>query len=142
MDFQLKVVAGPDTGQVFELKEKEILQIGRGPETQTKLRDPRVSRNHCHVTVADGTARVVDPGSTTGTFVNGLRVDERELHEGDVIRVGGTQLKLQRFDKEGTTTWMKDEIKPSPDLLETREMGTLRPPLNKLDVDNDQETVD
>ncbi len=40
---------------------------------------------------------IVDLGSTNGTYVNGREIDGREqLHDGDVVRVGDTELRVTR----------------------------------------------
>ncbi|MCI0637601.1 MAG: FHA domain-containing protein [Gemmataceae bacterium] len=46
---QLVVISGPDQGRVFSLAEAQTLNIGRGLNTDTKLRDAHVSRLHCQV---------------------------------------------------------------------------------------------
>ena len=50
--------------------------------------DPTVSRRHALIVrQADG-VRVLDDRSLNGVFVNGERVEWRELHDGDEIVVG------------------------------------------------------
>lgn len=46
-----------------------------------------VSANHAEVIVTGETVRVRDLGSTNGTYVNGRRVRECELVDGDVLRL-------------------------------------------------------
>ncbi len=41
----LLVVAGPDQGQTFSLQEGVTLTLGRGQQTDSKFKDPQVSRN-------------------------------------------------------------------------------------------------
>jgi pSer/pThr/pTyr-binding forkhead associated (FHA) protein len=88
----LTVIFGPDQGRSFPLAEGESLLIGRGPNTQTRLRDPDVSRVHCVAQVRDGRVLLTDSGSRSGTRVNGQPVTEHELRPGDLIEIGGTQL--------------------------------------------------
>jgi pSer/pThr/pTyr-binding forkhead associated (FHA) protein len=121
MGLQLRIVAGPDEGKTFALTPGETFQIGRGMDTQTRLHDPRVSRNHCSIEVTGDEATLIDAGSTGGTFINGQRVSERLLRSGDIIRVGGTQ--LQFVGTEGDTlSWSGERSRPTSDLMETREM--------------------
>jgi pSer/pThr/pTyr-binding forkhead associated (FHA) protein len=35
-----------------------------------------------------------DLGSNNGTFVNGNRVTEAQLHDGDIIRIGETEVEF------------------------------------------------
>ena len=51
-----------------------------------------MSRNHAEIRPSDSGYLVVDLGSTNGTKVNGRRVTERELVDGDSITFGTTTL--------------------------------------------------
>jgi pSer/pThr/pTyr-binding forkhead associated (FHA) protein len=76
------------TGQRVVLGEF-VLTIGRLPECTITLADTNVSRKHAEVR-PDGSGYVVsDLGSTNGTFVNGMRITQHELSDGDVITFGG-----------------------------------------------------
>jgi serine/threonine-protein kinase len=92
----LVVIAGPDEGRVFPLTPGEVLLVGRSRTTGTRLTDPRVSKVHCRVEWDGACPVVVDDDSTGGTFVNGVRVTARHpLQAGAIIRIGGTQLRVQ-----------------------------------------------
>lgn len=52
-------------------------------------RFPHVSTLHARVHIVDGVPTVQDLQSKNGTFVNGQRVEERALRNGDVIQLGG-----------------------------------------------------
>jgi pSer/pThr/pTyr-binding forkhead associated (FHA) protein len=56
------------------------------------INDGGVSRIHAEVRRSADGHRVVDSGSANGTTVNGERVTEHQLVDGDVIRVGDTEL--------------------------------------------------
>ena len=73
----------------------EPLTIGRLPECDVVVGDPNVSRRHAEVRRQDGQFVVVDLDSTNGTTVNGARVKERRLADGDEIAVGGTRLRFE-----------------------------------------------
>lgn len=83
------VVDGPNTRH--ELREGSNL-IGRGVEASIRLPDTGVSRLHVDVQLSRGAATVVDLGSTNGTIVNGRRVPQIVLSDGDVIRIGHSVL--------------------------------------------------
>ncbi|NKB89963.1 MAG: FHA domain-containing protein [Acidobacteria bacterium] len=55
------------------------LVTGRGSEL--------VSANHAELTVRQDGVVVRDLGSTNGTYVNGVRIDESDLKGGDVLRL-------------------------------------------------------
>lgn len=64
------------------------LQVGRGTQVDLCLTEPTVSRQHAVLEVRDGRLLVRDQDSRFGTFVNGLRVRERQLKPGDRVRFG------------------------------------------------------
>jgi serine/threonine protein kinase len=112
----LVVIAGPDNGRVFRLTGSYPLLIGRSHETETRLRDLRVSRVHCEVAMAGSDAVLTDLDSVGGTYINGQRVVEQALEVGDVIRVGDTQLRFQN-----------GEVADQPTLPPTDTMPRVRP---------------
>lgn len=69
--------------------------IGRLDECAVTLADQKVSRRHAEVRPdADGYL-VVDLGSTNGTQVNGKRITEHLLDDGDRIHLGDTEIKFE-----------------------------------------------
>jgi pSer/pThr/pTyr-binding forkhead associated (FHA) protein len=62
--------------------------LGRGTEADVQLTDTGVSRRHAQITGN----RVTDLGSTNGTRVNGTRVTEAELVDGDRLTLGTTEI--------------------------------------------------
>lgn len=68
------------------------MRIGRATESELPLKDARVSRMHARVHARDGHLVLTDLGSTNGTRVNGQRIREVVLGEGDVISIGETEL--------------------------------------------------
>ncbi|MEZ6195384.1 MAG: FHA domain-containing protein [Planctomycetota bacterium] len=69
-------------------------RIGRSEDCGLVLDDPWISREHASIEpVPGGGFRLVDLGSENGTFVNGKKVTERLLANGDVLRFGGTEVR-------------------------------------------------
>ncbi|EFV13308.1 hypothetical protein HMPREF9336_01819 [Segniliparus rugosus ATCC BAA-974] len=62
--------------------------LGRGVTAQVRLDDKAVSREHCRIWWDGQRAVLQDLGSTNGTTVNGERVSEWQLADGDVINLG------------------------------------------------------
>lgn len=105
MDKRLRVQAGPDKGLVFVLPETGIHNIGKiRQHNEICLHDMKLSRVHCQVEVDDGHAVLTDLDSESGTFVNGERVTQHELHHGDVVRVGDTEIVFQDIEVAGAET--------------------------------------
>lgn len=82
------------TGARFTLAEHAI-SIGRKPESNIVLADPNVSRNHAEIRPHGDTFVLVDLGSTNGSKVNGVRVDQRVLQDGDELTFGNTQMRFE-----------------------------------------------
>ncbi len=69
--------------------------IGRSPESGLVLTDATVSRQHAEI-VRDGDAWFIrDLGSSNGTKVNGSRVVDQILHDGDEVRFGSVTLRFE-----------------------------------------------
>ncbi len=78
--------------------------IGRDPaRAGLVLPDPAISARHCAVEhdPATGEFRVSDLGSRNGTFVNGEKIGERRLCDGDKLFVGETVLAWSLDDELG-----------------------------------------
>jgi pSer/pThr/pTyr-binding forkhead associated (FHA) protein len=67
---------------------RSVTHIGRGFAATLQLEDAGVSRRHAIVVQRRSGARILDDRSANGTWVNGRRVFDAELHNGDVIVVG------------------------------------------------------
>jgi Protein of unknown function (DUF3662)/FHA domain len=76
--------------------ESPITVIGRSSECDVVVGDPNVSRRHAEIRRMGRGYSLVDLGSTNGTEVNGQRVTETSLMNGDVIGVGTTQITFER----------------------------------------------
>jgi len=70
------------------------VRIGRAPENDIVVSDPTVSREHAEIRHVSGAYRIVDLDSSHGTFLNGQRVTDEALSEGDIIRVGSSTFRL------------------------------------------------
>lgn len=74
-------------GDAFAL-EGEVTHVGRGMAADVRLDDHTVSARHAIIVARAAGLRILDDRSTNGTVVNGRRVDEAELHDGDVVVLG------------------------------------------------------
>jgi DNA-binding NtrC family response regulator len=96
-DVLVRVVAGPDIGVGLRLAPGRT-RIGSAASCALRLSDAAVSRLHCELRVEPDGVRVVDSGSTNGTWVNGLEVAEARLLGGGAsarIEVGKTALVVE-----------------------------------------------
>jgi len=76
----------------------EPLLIGRDQQNDVVLDDPRVSRKHAEIRLRLGRYTLYDLQSTNGTYVNGRRVAEVVLNDGDQISVAGLDLIFHSAD--------------------------------------------
>src|SRR5438132_4862370 len=75
-------------------------RVGRSLSAHIRFDDPTVSRRHALIHRQDGSARILDDRSLNGVFVNGARVDMRELRDGDQVAIGRFQLHLIQLPEE------------------------------------------
>jgi len=79
------------SGRTYQLREGANV-IGRGQDAQFRLPDTGVSRRHVEVRWDGQVALLSDLNSTNGTTVNNAPVQEWQLADGDVIRVGHSEI--------------------------------------------------
>ena len=96
----LVVQRGPGAGSRY-LLDSDLSTVGRHPESDIFLDDITVSRRHVEFRREGGRFRVHDVGSLNGTYVNGDRVDDAELQNGDEVRIGKFRLIFFASDAKG-----------------------------------------
>ncbi len=82
------------SGRTYQLQEGANV-IGRGQDAQFRLPDTGVSRRHLEIRWDGQTAMLQDLNSTNGTTVNNAPVQEWQLADGDVIRVGHSEIVVR-----------------------------------------------
>jgi transcriptional regulator with GAF, ATPase, and Fis domain len=97
--FSLVVVDGPDRGLTVKLdgESSSRTYVGKSPACRIRLSDPKVSRRHATFDVVGDTLRLIDHGSTNGTMVNGLTVNDVVLRGAELVQVGDTRLQVERL---------------------------------------------
>jgi chromosome segregation ATPase len=78
---------------------KEKLTIGRTVHNDIQLKAQYVSRRHAVVVTENDHTRIVDWGSKNGIYVNGKRVSEKVLKNGDRVTVGTAEFKFEERPK-------------------------------------------
>jgi sigma-B regulation protein RsbU (phosphoserine phosphatase) len=83
-------VVSPEGSRRYARVTQAPFLIGRGAETgnHLQLSDRRISRNCAAIVTEAHRFYVEDRGQRRGIFVNGEKVDTRELQDGDVITFG------------------------------------------------------
>lgn len=91
---RLREIRPNGTERDLEL-DGSALTIGRGSDNDLVIHDSRVSRHHARLQARRGTLVFTDLRSTNGSRVNGVRVAEVVLGEGDRIELGDTVLVVE-----------------------------------------------
>ena len=96
MQVNLKVTSGPYKGRIFSFTQHDSFLIGRSPDAHLCLPEDRYfSRHHCLLEMNPPHSYLRDLGSTNGTFLNGHRVQDAFLNNGDRIQCGETVLVVE-----------------------------------------------
>ena len=90
---EIDVIDGVDRGKRLTLTSGSA-KVGTAAGLALRLTDPTVSRIHCELSLISGGVRLVDAGSTNGTFVDGHRVRDADLAIGSTLRLGATTLRI------------------------------------------------
>src|SRR6185369_16955043 len=93
---RLRLVSRDGVERVVEV-DGTPLTLGRATDNRLVLADARVSRHHARLQTRRGTLVFTDLGSTNGSRVNGVRVDECALGTGDRVQVGDTVLLVEQL---------------------------------------------
>jgi serine/threonine-protein kinase len=95
-EVHLLVSTGTDSDLKFTYTEHDTLLVGRSVHAQLRLRNDRqISRHHFRLEMNPPSCFLLDLNSSNGTFVNGVRVKERDLRDGDIVSVGQTKLTVR-----------------------------------------------
>ena len=85
-------------GDEFLREEKlalPVIKVGKLSSSHLRLEDKNVSRMHALIEVTGpGDVSIIDLSSTTGTFVNGQKVNKAKLQSGDTVVIGETRIEI------------------------------------------------
>lgn len=107
-----RLVIHPGTPQAWEIQLKPGLNfLGRGSSNDFKIEDLSISGSHCQIVVDQGSALIKDMGSTNGTFVNRVKIQESRLESGQPLRLGSVDMI---FYKDGPDAVNVNAVAPPP----------------------------
>ncbi len=69
--------------------------LGRGLESDVRLKDIKASRRHCQIVKSPKGYQCVDLSSGNGTYVNGIQIKQHLLAPGDRITIGSTTISFE-----------------------------------------------
>lgn len=97
----LEVVEGPENIRGKRVEHRGVpLVIGRAPQADLTIPDPKVSKNHAVIEKRGSSYFLVDLESLNGTILNGERIIRPEgakLQHGDDIVIAGYKIKFYIF---------------------------------------------
>jgi serine/threonine-protein kinase len=94
MSVILRVTDGPLRGEEFLFHRHDTVVVGRKQAHISIPDDGFLSRSHFLIEVDPPRCLLKDLGSRNGTLVNGVRVAETTIHDGDRIRAGQTEFTV------------------------------------------------
>lgn len=130
-------------GRKFELPPTiKRLSVGSDPACNLEVRSPAMSRRHARFERRDDGWYVIDENSATGTYIDGVRVTERRLRDGDKVQVGDTLLTLAEMIVETQfqprATDGLTGLPTKRHLLERLESARRQGPLSVIRIDVDK----
>src|SRR5262249_34926964 len=108
------------------LLDKPILLFGRHPECDIQIDSRKISRRHCCIAQVSDYLVVRDLASTNGIRINGVRVVEGRLADGDELTLGNNRYRV---------AW--DVVPSSPNPLRPPKKQTIRVPSPPADVEDE-----
>lgn len=98
---KLHILSGVLEGKVIDLIEERIT-MGRALDNMIRLEDGTISHHHAILLLDGPDYKLRDLNSTNGTRVNGMRIVETKLHNGDAVRLGSVELRFESDVKKSS----------------------------------------
>jgi len=88
--FMISIRQGPDKGASYQLLPPKVT-IGRAPENNIVLSDPKVSRASAQIDFSPEQIVITDLANRGNLFINGQQVASASIKDGDLIQIGETE---------------------------------------------------
>lgn len=95
MPLTLTFLNGPLSGKTLTLPPGDYI-VGRRTDSHVHIADEDVSRQHSRIYCEAGSWFIEDLGSQNGTYVNGHKVQQLELSDGDLLRLSSHRIRVGR----------------------------------------------
>lgn len=113
----LKVTDASGRQAQHQLNPQQLCLIGRAPDNEIVLDDPRASRHHAHIKLAEDGFIIIDGVMVNGqlkrsankVYVNGEQKFEHKLKDGDRITIGASSLRFEQPKEERTADLSFDD---------------------------------
>ncbi len=107
MEFKLEYTINEELKSIHFTKE--VVTTGKLSTNDFQVSDNSISRNHCKFVKTKNSYKIIDLGSTNGTFVNGKRVKDKTLKVGDNITIGRTMFKFLSIPRAESISDVDDQ---------------------------------
>ena len=98
---KIHILSGVLEGKTIDLIEERIT-VGRALDNLIRLDDGTVSHHHATFLIDGADYKLRDLNSTNGSRVNGLRIVETKLHNGDQVRMGSVECRYESDAKKSS----------------------------------------
>jgi len=122
-------------GEEFLREEKltlPVIKVGKLSSSHLRLDDKNVSRMHALIEVTGpGDVSIIDLSSTTGTFVNGQKVNKAKLQSGDSVVIGETRMEITiggADEDDEIPTRVQPQIAEAPEAVFASTPRSVSPP--------------
>jgi len=95
--FGALTIEGQDTTQDYQLTQPATA-LGRAGDSDLCLQHPTVSLHHARILCDPSGCRIMDPGSSNGTYVDGAELSvntKHALQDGELIQIGPFRLHFR-----------------------------------------------
>lgn len=96
----LKITKGEEIGREIKLDFGQSWTVGRIPQCEVFIDNPKLSRQHFKINKVGAAYRVEDLGSANGTRLNGVSVKDAPLQPFDTIQAGPVEIQFVIVDAE------------------------------------------
>lgn len=116
---KVTIKSGEFKNRSYDL-QKDVLTMGRSSDNIIQIIDKKISRKQAELVFREDKYWIIDLGSKNGTYVNGLKIQEQVLNDGDVITVG--EVYLIYNEEPSKSKDISDKVK----LVEEEEWGKMK----------------
>ena len=109
----LEIMSGPKTGQKIVAQAGQTVRIGRTSKAGVAIEDTFMSSQHFAIECVGGGCGLRDLGSRNGTKLNGKKVANAVLQNGDRIHAGQTEFVVHVEEEDSPPELTPNELKPT-----------------------------
>ena len=88
----IRIIEG---NQMIDIPISNNFTFGRGVDNDYAIKDPAVSKRHFQIIDNGEEFFIVDQKSSNGTFLNGKKIKKAVIKKGDIISIGGTNVRIE-----------------------------------------------